>query len=629
VPVPTDIGDLSATASLNSPSGSDQRSQADDYHRAHASFIAQLRNKSDGFINVRTYGAVGDGVADDTEAFEDWATAINTAGGGQALIPPGTYKVDISSVLCAFSNLDGLTIHAGGVVIDDTTAYSTSEATLFRFTACKNVHVPRGMLIESERQSYSTFDGLIGFQLLQGCYGFDVDFSMDGGQIGFQCKKASGDSATYKSSQIKVRIHADHVHYPYNGQFSGENVDVDIEAISCGRNFFIYGVSHNRINVRSVDQQVTSLIKAYSGYGCDTVDVKYTDRTSTSCVAAAPVMAVEFGDSTAAAHRNIKINVNLKNPSGAPWSNAVSFNKYSDGGTTPDSTGRGHVLDGFILSGISDNTGVSEPHVDQGQGAFASADVIRNFSIENFTGLGTSANIQPEFPPFVGQSVWKNVTCESNINTGTGTGGKVVFVGCKAKNFTTATNVTDTHDYIGCEITDGTLQNVADNKCFVNTKVVSSVKSATSGSSKAATWKTGVVMLRSVKTLSGDLTGTNNIFLIAPALATGAYFRLKYFLVADAADLSVATRDETSGTKSFSATMNGSGTWEAQLAVANDVTERTQGTASVITVSLVNGSSAGAHIAVACTNYNASGSRGYFELEMICMSTADIELTAA
>jgi hypothetical protein len=470
---------------------------------------------------------------------------------------------------------------------------------------------------------------LIGFELLQGCQGFDLDFEMDGGYVGLLPRKLYSDAASYKSTQIRARIYADHVHYPYNGRFSGDDVDVNIEAHDCGRNFFIYGVTHNRISVLSVNQQSTSLIKAYSGYGCDTVDVKYTDRTSTDCTAAAPVMSVHFGDSTPAAHRNIKIDVNLKNPSGNPWLNAVSFCKYSDGGSTPDSTGRGHVLDGVVISGVSDNTGVAEPHITQGDGAFASADVVRNFSIENFTGLGTSANIQPSFPPFSGTSVWKGVICENNISTLTGTGGKIVFVGCKAKNFTTSTGQTDAHDYIGCEITDGTLQNTADNKSFVNTKLVSAVKNITAASTRSGSFKTGIQVHRASKTLSGSLTGTNNIFFIAPALANGAFFRLKYFLVADLTDFAAVSRDETAGIKSFSATMNGSGVWTSQLAVANEVTERTQGTASVMTVSLVDGSSAGAYIAVACTNYNASGSRGYFELEMICMATAETELTAA
>jgi hypothetical protein len=43
VPVPSTIDDLNTSAALNSPSGSDQRSQADNYLRAHAAIIKQLQ----------------------------------------------------------------------------------------------------------------------------------------------------------------------------------------------------------------------------------------------------------------------------------------------------------------------------------------------------------------------------------------------------------------------------------------------------------------------------------------------------------------------------------------------------------------------------------------------------------
>lgn len=122
--------------------------------------------------------------------------------------------------------------------------------------------------------------------------------------------------------------------------------------------------------------------------------------------------------------------------------------------------------------------------------------------------------------------------------------------------------------------------------------------------------------LSASKALTGDLTGTNNVFFVRPPAGGGAYYRLTYALVADQADTSAATRDETYGIKSFSATMNSSGTWTSQTAAANEVTERTLGTASAVTVSLVNGTSAGGHIAVACTNYSGSSARGTFYLDV-------------
>ncbi len=45
MPVPTSINDLSTTASANYPSGTDTPATLDDVQRAHASFIAKLRDE--------------------------------------------------------------------------------------------------------------------------------------------------------------------------------------------------------------------------------------------------------------------------------------------------------------------------------------------------------------------------------------------------------------------------------------------------------------------------------------------------------------------------------------------------------------------------------------------------------
>lgn len=46
-----------------------------------------------GWVNVKTYGAVGDGVADDTAAIQAAISALGTTGGGVLYFPPGIYLV--------------------------------------------------------------------------------------------------------------------------------------------------------------------------------------------------------------------------------------------------------------------------------------------------------------------------------------------------------------------------------------------------------------------------------------------------------------------------------------------------------------------------------------------------------
>jgi hypothetical protein len=52
-----------------------------------------IRAHTDGWVNVRTYGAVGDGITDDYPAFLAAVKAIGARGGGTVLIPEGTYAL--------------------------------------------------------------------------------------------------------------------------------------------------------------------------------------------------------------------------------------------------------------------------------------------------------------------------------------------------------------------------------------------------------------------------------------------------------------------------------------------------------------------------------------------------------
>ena len=48
--------------------------------------------------NVKTYGAVGDGVTDDTAAFNAALKSVADAGGGACLVPKGTYIISASGI---------------------------------------------------------------------------------------------------------------------------------------------------------------------------------------------------------------------------------------------------------------------------------------------------------------------------------------------------------------------------------------------------------------------------------------------------------------------------------------------------------------------------------------------------
>lgn len=575
----------------------------------------------DAVYNVDDFGADRSGVADSTRAFLLACGALQGAAGG-ILRGKGTYKVTAhpGASLFTFTSLNNIEVDFAQALINDVAVYTgTQEAVLFKFAACSNITI-NGRVSSQVAVTASSVTtkprGLVVARLMQGCRNINVGLDITGCKAGLQPTKLFSDPATYVSRQIRGRITASGCYYPYVAQFSGDDADLSINTDVCGRSFYLYGVQGQRLSVRSKNQQVTSVIWAFNGFGCRDVTLNFIDRDSTSNQAAAPRVQLGWGDSTPATHAGINLTFDVKNPSGSPFGATLEIIKYSDGGTTPDTTGRGHVLDGFKLSGISEQV-AGVPHVDQGAGSFHSPDLCRNFSVRDFTGIGTTSPISfgagSPISQLSGRAVFVNVTCGHNIYAFNGENGEVLFMGCKALNFSAKKSETDVHTLIDCNATDGTFQATI-NKVFINTKIGSVLRNDS--------LLPGRHFLLASKQLTGDITGAaQNIFKVIPALATGALFRLKYLLVNDHGDLNSATRQEVAGVKSWTAIMDGAGAWAIQTIVTADGTERTLGARpAVLAVSLVNGDATGAFIAVTATNYNNAAGKHQFVLEGVPMA---------
>jgi len=93
-----------------------------------------LANRAADVVNVKDFGAVGDGVTDDTAAIQ--AAANSVAAGGLVFVPNGTYKLstNVDVGLCSFENSDDAAFAAPGYALPPALTYSASEAFGKRFS---------------------------------------------------------------------------------------------------------------------------------------------------------------------------------------------------------------------------------------------------------------------------------------------------------------------------------------------------------------------------------------------------------------------------------------------------------------------------------------------------------------
>ena len=582
-------------------------------------------------VSVKDFGAVGDGVADDTAAFVAAAAQIQTQGGGTFLIPPGTYKVlptiavtNLTQTwMFQFTGLNGVRIVATGATINDGNTYNVStnplistNGNMFLFNNCVNVQIV-GMRITAQRNraagdtSMQSFGGSNCIDLAGTTRNVEIDIDMDGGCVCVRCEQ-NAFTPSIRVSNIHAHIRVNETVRPYTATFSGDDAVVDVVGTYVARGAIIYGVKNQRLNVRVQNEYKATVIAAAGGYGCENVDLWYYNRGSSEQTAVGGV-DVDWQDTDPATHRNIRIHLNSENISGrtsSAFSTSLHLRKY-DGSMNPDPVGRGHVLDGLWVDGTSEQPS-SVPHI-QTIGTFASPDVQRNVNLSSLTLLGgNGAANNNDWTELRGPATYTNVYCpDARLYITAGASGQVQLANCVAQRFTPDASDTSIATYVGGTIINPINQSGI-NKAFIDTKVGSWRRTI------LPTLNVGGGAVRTTKALSGDLTGTNNVFLVRQ---TGSliYFRLKYALVANSTNF---TTGQTIGIKSFTNYTNSNGIWNSGastlIAVGDEVTERTTGTASVITVSFVNGTSAGAYIAVACTNYNNANAKAMFELEAIC-----------
>lgn len=345
-------------------------------------------------ISVADFLAVGDGVADDTEALQA-AFAALTSGGALDFGFGKTYRIYPTGALlggaltfASFEDIDGVQINGNGSTLAVEDTLTTGESIkLFSFDNCKNC-VVENFKVTSDQ---TVAGGSSGF----GTNIVDATNStinlvvrnmyVVGGYTGVRCLRtvASEAESTKVSDVLVENCYFENVGYPLSFQNSGDNVTVrNVKMDYCYRAYFPYGVRNHDIDieVKNPSQQYVN-ISAYStdtttNY-CENIRVNLTvpDFDLTSSIGACTVVALHDTAANGCTLRDIHLNVNIKfNDTSSDNQKILDISKYLNGAGVDSTTGRGHIFENISLSGSMNGVDIAD-HV-----------TTELFSLGDFTG---------------------------------------------------------------------------------------------------------------------------------------------------------------------------------------------------------------------------------------------------
>jgi hypothetical protein len=140
-------------------------------HRAGAQGVdggAALTGLSGAVVNVRDFGAAGNGVRDDRKAIQE---ALNSAKSGQVVFPPGVYRL---SGFVQVEGAKGLAIVGAGAVLKplDSCPVKSAEGDVLRLIRCTGVSVI-GLSIDANKAARGGRETCMSLQL-RGCADFRI-----------------------------------------------------------------------------------------------------------------------------------------------------------------------------------------------------------------------------------------------------------------------------------------------------------------------------------------------------------------------------------------------------------------------------------------------------------------------
>lgn len=209
MPVPATINDLSTTAGANYPAGTESPSTIDDYLRAHASFIATLRDGKVGdtgdetIAGVKTFSStiVGN-ISGNAGTATSATTATNLAGGSAGTLP---YQTGSGATAQLAAGTSGFVLRCNGAAAPSWTAQSAIDAGSVDGKSFGTFGAAGGILYATSTSDASaTVAGTSGQVLLSGGAGAPTWAAQSSLSVGSATTATSATSATSATTATNI-----------------------------------------------------------------------------------------------------------------------------------------------------------------------------------------------------------------------------------------------------------------------------------------------------------------------------------------------------------------------------------------------------------------------------------------
>lgn len=489
------------TSQLNSSGAVD--AQQVSYVAPYTNAISSnVENKLSYYIHVKDFGAVGDGITDDTVAIQNACNYLQSIGGGcldfggandtysifngtynGSVVYPGPNFGEVAR-LGNFDSLDGVEIRSSGAKLVSNGAFplDARRITLFYFLDCNNVTIGDFYCDYTGNRDYPTDPvalyrrGLV-FALFQGdcsnirggnliannfTFGWAFQALVQGVNLEIESRNVNIDS---------VKCYQTGYAYFCNGGGHSAHVGI-VDTDECGRSCTLQDVQGGvNVTIKSKNHQASNDV-GLAGWS-DGAYVKYINTESDAGVELGNCVTLAYptlADSPNRVTKNVTFDLDIS------ANGSTFFGKAFTCGLSIGVNGAdidpNYILDGLTVTGrIDSDTAAMVPIRFDYPSAWSLGQNLFNINVQN---LSVPYNGTPIFDlrGVATTATISNFRCNSIMQLQGNTVGRIVCVNCIAGNpFGGALDLNDTFiSFVNCSFTDN-FSIVASRRYMVNTEI--------------------------------------------------------------------------------------------------------------------------------------------------------------